>query len=53
MKRDIREGRLTSAGLREMHENKLEECYGVSRDMALKARDVALSEFVEESNHDK
>jgi len=53
MKRDIREGRLTPAGLREMPENKLEERYGVSRDIACEARDEVLSEIVEESNHDK
>ena len=53
MRRDIGEGRLTPTGLREMLEKELEERYGVSRDMARKARDVVLSEFVEESNRDK
>jgi DNA-binding GntR family transcriptional regulator len=50
MRRDIREGKLTPARLREMRDEELEERYGVSCG---KARDVVLSEFVEESNHDK
>ena len=50
MRRDIREGRLTLARLREMRDEELKERYGDPRG---KARDVVLSEFVEESNHDK
>jgi len=50
MRRDIREGRLTLARLREMRDEELEARYGVSCG---KARDVVLSEIVEESNHDK
>jgi len=50
MRREIREGRLTLARLREMRDEELKERYGDPRG---KARDVVLSEFVEESNHDK
>ena len=53
MKHDIRECRLTVAELRGMLEKAMAERYGVSRDTARKARSAVLSEFVEESNHDK
>jgi len=53
MKHDIRERRLTVTKLRGMPEKAMAERYGVSRDTARKARSAVLSEFVEESNHDK
>jgi len=53
MKRDIREGRRTADSLRTMREKELGETYGVSSDIASKARTAVLSEIVEESNHDK
>jgi len=54
MRRDIQEGRQTVASLRAMREKEL-QAYGggVSRDTGRKARDVVLSELVEESSRDK
>jgi hypothetical protein len=53
MKRDIQTGKLTVDSLRAMREKQLAGPYGVSRDTARKARNAVLSEFVENSNHDK
>jgi hypothetical protein len=53
MRDDIREGRQTSDGLKNMLEKTLAEKYEVSRDTARKARTAVLSEFVEKSNRDK
>ena len=53
MRRDIREGRHTDASLRDMLQKSLATNYNVSRDTACKARDVVLSEFAENSIHDK
>ena len=47
MKRDIREGRRTAASLRTMRERETGETYGVSPDIASKARTAVLSEIVE------
>jgi hypothetical protein len=47
MIKDIREGRLTVAALNEMFEKQLKARYGVSRDVARRARDAVLSELAE------
>jgi len=53
MRRDIREGRQTTEGLRTVLEKNLATTYDVSRYTARKARITVLSEFVENSNTDK
>jgi len=53
MKRDLRESRRTADSLRTMREKELGETYGISSDIASKARTAVLWEIVEESNHDK
>jgi hypothetical protein len=47
MRDDIRSGRLTVDGLRNLQEKEMEARYGVSRDTARKSRDAVLSENVE------
>jgi 7-cyano-7-deazaguanine synthase in queuosine biosynthesis len=51
MRREIRDGRQTTEGLRTMLERNLATTYGVSRDTARKARITVLSEFVEHSTN--
>jgi hypothetical protein len=53
MRRDIREGRQTTATLNAMLEKNLASSYSVSRDTARKARDAVLSEIGENSIPDK
>ena len=53
MRRDIRERRQTPDSLSAMLEKTLAGTYKVSRDTARKARAAVLSEFGENSNHDK
>jgi hypothetical protein len=47
MRSDIKQGRCTVAGLKDMLEKLLSEKYGVSRDTARRARKAVLSEFGE------
>ena len=49
MREDIRLGRKTPDGLRDMLEKELAAGYGVSRDTARKARDAVLSEMLIEA----
>ena len=53
MRRDILEGRQKAASLNDMLEKNLASTYGVSREIARKARNAVLSEFGENSNPDK
>ena len=50
MRRDIRDGRHTTASLDDALEKNLATDYGVSRDTARKARTAVLSEFVDNPN---
>jgi DNA-binding GntR family transcriptional regulator len=47
MRSDIQQGRCTVPALKDMLEKNLSENYGVSRDVARRARNAVLSEFGE------